>query len=278
MAENEIFRFPEDILRTCVRQMYPKIVASFDPRDYILDSLFARGTITADEKQQIEITQERKSAALVDLLYSCQRPNAFTQFLEIISDDERTFCKWISDEIQQVAQEKVKSTPPPSLENKKSSGPMRTTAADDGYDDILRQCLQQMYSTIVARFDPKGYILDSLFAKGTISIHEKQRLERLPDRRSAELVSVLLESRPNAISQFLEILSISNEPAWERISEDVYRVAKEELASAHKPSLESGRRLDPMIEGIVIPQSSQIDNGQHSFLILTAAIFCCLPI
>ena len=224
-------QFPENILRECVRQMYPMIVASFDPRGYILDSLFARGTITGDEKQQIERLPERRSAALVDLLYTCQRPEAITQFLEVLSNDIMTSCEWISDEVRKTAQEKVGSTLTPALRFERSSV-QSMTPEDDEYEAILRQCLQHMYSTIVASFDPKGYILDSLFAKGTISIQEKQRLERLPERRSAELVSGLLDSQsPNAISQFLEILSISNEPAWKWISDDVRRAAKEKLAS-----------------------------------------------
>ena len=87
--------FSEDILRKSVRQMYHEIVASFDPRGYILESLFAKGTITSTEKQQIEKMPERESAAaLVDKLYSCLRPQAIAQFLEILSDDERTSCKW----------------------------------------------------------------------------------------------------------------------------------------------------------------------------------------
>ena len=240
--------------------MYPRIVASFDPRGYILDSLFAKGTITNDERQQIERLPERKSAELVDLLYSCRRPNAFSQFLEILSDDEKTSCKWISDEIRKAAQERVESSLTPFLENERSASPMMTTA-DDKCENILRQCLQQMYSTIVARFDPKGYILDSLFAKGTISIREKQRLGRLPDRRSAELVSVLLDSRkPHAISQFLEILSISNEPAWKRISDDVHRAAKEKLASPNASSSESERHPGPMSQNREAWQSNQTDN------------------
>ena len=261
MAENE-FDFPEYILRECVRQMYPRIVTSFDPRGYILDSLFAKGTITAGEKQHIERLPERKSAELVDLLYSCRRPNAFAQFLEILSDDENTSCKWISDEIREIAHTKVGSTAilTPSLKNKRSSSPMVTTA-DDTYEAILKQCLQHMYSTIVASFDPKGFILDSLFAKGTISIQEKQQLERLPDRRSAELVSVLLDSRkPHAISQFLEILSISNEPAWKWISDDVHRAAKEKLASSNASSSESERHSGPMSQDREASHSNQTDN------------------
>ena len=103
-------QFPEDILRDCVRQMYPRIVASFDPKWYLLDSLFAEGTITAGEKQQIERLPEKQSSALVDILYSCQRPNAIAQFLEVLSNDENTSCEWISDEIRKAAQKKVGST------------------------------------------------------------------------------------------------------------------------------------------------------------------------
>ena len=256
-AEND---FPEYILRECVRQMYPRIVASFDPRGYILDSLFAKGTITKDEKQQIERLPERKSAELVDLLYSCRRPNAFAQFLEILSDDENTSCKWIFDEIRDVAHKKVGSTATlkPLLKNKRSATPLVTTA-DDAYEFILKQCLQQMYSTIVAGFDPKGYILDSLFAKGTISVQEKQQLERLPDRKSAELVSVLLASRkPQAISQFLEILS--NEPAWKWISDNVHTAAKEKLASSNASSSESERHPGMMSQDREDSPSSQTDN------------------
>ena len=88
--------------------------------------------------------------------------------------------------------------------------------------------------------------MDSLFAKGTISIEEKQRIERLPDRRSAELVNVLFNCRePRAVAKFLEILSCSDEPAWKWIPDEVHKVAQEKLASMHPSSLGS-RSLEPV--------------------------------
>ena len=98
MAENN-FAFPEDILRECVRQKYSSIVGSFESTGYVLNSLFEAGTITKDEKQQIERLPERRSAALVDLLYTYHRPKAIAQFLGILSSDEITACKWITDEV-----------------------------------------------------------------------------------------------------------------------------------------------------------------------------------
>ena len=147
-------QFPEDILRECVRQMYPRIVASFDPRGYILDSLFAKGTITGDERQQIERLPERRSAALVDLLYTCQRPNAIAKFLEVLSNDIVTTCEWISDEVRKAAQEKVGSTLTPALRIERSSVPSITTA-DDKYEAILRQCLQQNVFDNCCQFRPE---------------------------------------------------------------------------------------------------------------------------
>ena len=90
--------------------MYPRIVASFDPRGYILDSLFAMKTITIEEREQIEGLSERRSAALIDRLLTCNRPNAIAQFLEILSNDRKTSCKWIRDEVHKAAQEKLAFT------------------------------------------------------------------------------------------------------------------------------------------------------------------------
>ena len=184
MAENN-FDFPEDILRECVRQMYSSIVGNYESTGYVLNSLFERGTITKDEKQQIERLPERRSAALVDLLYTCHRPRAIAQFFEIISNNEMTVCKWITDDVYKTAQEKValKSKP---LEVASTPVPMMTTAEHE-YGGIIEQCVREMYSKIVVSFDPKGYILDILFEKGTITIQEKQQFERLTEERGAAL-------------------------------------------------------------------------------------------
>ena len=198
MAEN-IFYFPEDILRECVRQKYSSIVGSFESIGYVLNSLFEAGTITKDEKQQIERLSERRSAALIDLLCTCQRPKAIAQFLRILSYNELTACKWISDEVHKIAQEKVVSTSTPSLEVQKSSVPVMTTEEDE-YGGILEQCVHDMYSKIVPSFDPQGYISDILFEKGTITIQEKQQIKRLPERRGAALVDRLfLDRKSNPI-------------------------------------------------------------------------------
>ena len=69
------------------------------------------------------------------------------------------------------------------------------TAAENQFDiseDILRQWLQEMYPRIISSFEPKGYILDSLFGKGSIKIHEKQKTEGFSERRGAALVDMLL--------------------------------------------------------------------------------------
>ena len=255
MAENT-FDFPEDILKECVRQMYSSIVGSFESTGYVLNSLFEAGTITKDEKQQIERLPERRSAALVDLLYTCQRPKAIAQFLEILSINEMTACKWISDQVHRVAHEMVLSTSTSSLE----VGIHSVTKADNKYGDILEQCVQEMYSKIVAGFDPKGYILDNLFEKGTITIREKQQIERLPEGRGAALVDGLfLHQKPNAIDQFLGILIDSNEPAWEWIAVDVHRAAREKLASTVASCLE--RSSGPESQVRDASQSNQTNNG-----------------
>ena len=238
-----IFDFPEDILRECVRQMYSSIVGSFESTGYVLNSLFERGTITKDEKQQIERSTECRSAALVDLLYTCQRPKAISQLIEILSNDEMSACKWITDEVHKAAHEKVMSTP--SSDVGTNSVSMMTTL-ENKYGGILEQCVQKFYSKIVASFDPKGYILNSLFEKGTITIQEKQHIERLTEERGAALVDrLVLSRRPNAIAQFLEIVSSSNEPAWQWIPDDVHRAAQEKLASTLASSSGSERTVDP---------------------------------
>ena len=137
--------FSGNVYEKCIQKLFPVSTR----RGYILDSLFGQGTITNGEKQQIERLPERQSAAaLVDLLYSCQRPKAIAQFLEILSNDGMTTCKWITDEVHKTAQEKVASSLTPSL---RSPGPVKTTAADE-YEAILRQCLEIMYARIIASF------------------------------------------------------------------------------------------------------------------------------
>ena len=95
MSENKFRLFDEDILRECVREKYARIVTSLDPVGYILDSL-VQDTITPEEKHHIERLPERRSAALVDMLYTCRRPHAIAKFLKILSN-EQTTCEWISD-------------------------------------------------------------------------------------------------------------------------------------------------------------------------------------
>ena len=109
-------------------------------------------------------------------------------------------------------------------------------------EDVLRECVQEMYPRIVASIDPKGYILDSLFAKGSITIPEKRRIGGLPEERGAELIDTLFTcQRPNALANFLEILSTSAEPAWEWIPMEVIKAAKEKVASTRKSPMGSER-------------------------------------
>ena len=111
---------------------------------------------------------------------------------------------------------------------------------------MLGQCVHEMYSRIVASFDPKGYILDSLFEKDTITIQEKQQIERLPEGRGAALIDKLfLHRKPNAVAQFLDIVSLSNEPAWMWIPDEVHRAAQEKLAPTLALSSGSERMVDP---------------------------------
>ena len=50
--------------------------------------------------------------------------------------------------------------------------------AENTNEDILRQCLQ----------DPKGYILDSLFARNALTLEEKRRIAKFSaEERGAEL-------------------------------------------------------------------------------------------
>ena len=88
--------FSEDILRHCVQNMYSKIVVRFDPKGYILNKLFEIGTITMDEKLNVEeLPERRRGAALVDMLYNCRRPNALTQFVKILYSSEDAAYKLI---------------------------------------------------------------------------------------------------------------------------------------------------------------------------------------
>ena len=117
----------EDILRQCLQKMYPRIVASFDPKGFILDSLYAECAITMAEKRRIEgLPAGDRVRELIDTLLIYQRPNAITQFLEILSDNDKTSCKWIHDEVHKAAQEKVASSPmASSLESMGSSAPIK---------------------------------------------------------------------------------------------------------------------------------------------------------
>ena len=99
-----------DIFRQCLHDMYPRIVASFDPKEYILDSLFAKNTITLKQKSPIAgLPKEERGAELIDTLLACNRPNAIAQFLEILSNDDKTSCKWIRDEVDKAAEKKIVS-------------------------------------------------------------------------------------------------------------------------------------------------------------------------
>ena len=109
-----------------------------------------------------------------------------------------------------------------------------TTAKDkvEFPEEILRQSLQKMYPRIVSCLDPKGAILDTLFAPGTITIQEKRRIARMSEGRGAELIDMLLTcQRPNAVSQFLEILFVSEESAWKWIPDEVFKVASKLTSS-----------------------------------------------
>ena len=101
-AENKV-DFPEEILRQNLQRMYPRIASCLDPKGAILDTLFANGTITIQEKRRIARMSEGRGAELIDMLLTCQRPNAVSQFLEILFLSEETAWKWIPDEVFKVA-------------------------------------------------------------------------------------------------------------------------------------------------------------------------------
>ena len=111
----------------------------------------------------------------------------------------------------------------------------------DFSEDILRQCVQKMYSRIVVSFDPQGYILNKLFEEGMITMEEKQNIEELPGRRrGGALVDMLYKCRkPNAMAQFLKILYFHEDTAYKWISEEVLEAAKEMVDSVHNSSLGS---------------------------------------
>ena len=116
-----------DILSQCLQGIYPRIVTSFDPKGFILDSLFAKNTITLKEKRRIAgLPAEERAAELLDTMLDCNRPNAIVQFLEILSNDDKTSCKWIHDEVHKAARQKLAS----SLENEISSDPMKQDRED----------------------------------------------------------------------------------------------------------------------------------------------------
>ena len=109
-------------------------------------------------------------------------------------------------------------------------------------EDILRKCVQKMYSRIVVSFDPKGYILNKLFETGMITIEEKENIEKLPERGPA-LVNMLYKCRrPKAITRFLKILYFSDDAAYKWIPEAVLEVAKEMVDAVHESSLGIERR------------------------------------
>ena len=122
---------------------------------------------------------------------------------------------------------------------------MATAANDfDFSEDILKQCVQEIYSSVVAGFDPTGYILNNLFEKSTITIDEKQKIEEVPERRrGAALVDLLLTCRrPNAMAQFVKTLHFSEDTAYKWIPENILKVAKRKVSSVHTTSLGSESR------------------------------------
>ena len=146
MAENN-FDYPEDILKECVRQKYSGIVGSFESTGYVLNSLFEAGTITKDEKQQIERLPERRSAALIDLLYTCQRPKAIAQFLEILSNNQMTACRWITDEVHEAAHNNVAPMSTSSLEVQRIQSQRRqhqTIIMEQYLSSVYKKCIQKL--------------------------------------------------------------------------------------------------------------------------------------
>ena len=178
-SENQ-FDIPEDILRQCLQEMYPRIIASFEPRGYILDSLFGKGSISINEKQHIEGLSERRGAALVDMLLICKRPNAIAKFLEILSVNEETSCKWISDELCKAARENIAS----SLAIEMSSVQLRQDVAtfqskqsqtmSQATKEAAMEQLRNVYTKIKTCLDPRYGMLDQLYEKGVLS-HETHK-------------------------------------------------------------------------------------------------------
>ena len=126
----------EDILRQCLQKMYVKIVASFDPKGYILDSLFANGVLTIQERKRIEELPERRGAALLDTLLTCQKPKAIAQFLSILANDDQTSCKWIHDEVYKAANQNVGSTRLLPAESGGSSVPTNSSSLESGGSSV----------------------------------------------------------------------------------------------------------------------------------------------
>ena len=130
----------------------------------------------------------------------------------------------------------------------------------DFSEDILAHCLHEMYSRIVASFDPRGYVLDSLFTKGTITNLERQQIGRLSEGRGAALLDILLTcGKPNAIEDFLETLFVSDKPAWTWIAVEVYKAAQEKVAAMFTTSMSGETNSVPMSQGGGASQSKPPD-------------------
>ena len=201
-AENQ-FDISEDILKQCLQEMYPRIIASFEPKGYILDSLFGKGSIKIHEKHKIEGLSEKRGAALVDMLLTCQRPNAIAQFLEILPVDEENACKWISDEVIKAAKEKVaSSTSTPSLAIDKSSVVRRQDKATFKFkqSQIMSQTtgskqIRDGYTKIKTCLDPRYGMLDQLYEKEILSHETRKKICSFsnPEECCGKLLDHLLE-------------------------------------------------------------------------------------
>ena len=213
--------FSEDILRHCVQNIYSKIVVSFDPKGYILNNLFEKGTITMDEKLKIEeLPERRRGAALVDMLYNCRRPNALARFVKILSKD--TAYKWIAEEVLEAAERKVafdqnlissSGSESNSIQidhgeealQSKRSEPLSQTNIDSAKKQI-----RDNYTKMKKYLDPRYDLLDLLYEKDILT-HEKHKyIRRLvnPEECCGELLDHLLDKEDieQSLAVFKDVL------------------------------------------------------------------------
>ena len=255
IKSDKVDRMEELKMRAVVKSLYDKLITRTDPSGDVLETLVEYGVLTWQHMNDVKALPSFKSRS--DKLYSILSAKKHYNACLARETVERSVVKMANLAIDlplNSDMELFTDGRQLSVANKRAN----QLDKDDFSEDILTLCLHEMYPRIAASFDPKGYVLGSLSAKGTITNIERHQIGRLSEGRGAALLDILLTSgKPNAIEDFLEALFVSDEPAWTWIAVEVYNAAHEKVASM---SMSGGASSVPMSQGREAFQSKQPDN------------------